>query len=115
MSAYYVDFSDIIRSIEVPEGEELISDDAFIDNHISEWSDIQALIDKLPNLKAVYFTKKTFNGVPLMRERVKGIADYCLAGNIRFCKLETPAKFYSPEKLKQWTDTIVLKTSCLRV
>ena len=115
MSAYYVDFSDIIRSIEVPEGEELISDDAFIDNHISEWSDMQALIDKLPNLKAVYFTKKTFNGVPLMRERVKGIADYCLAGNIRFCKLETPAKFYSPEKLKQWTDTIVLQTSCLRV
>ena len=115
MSAYNIDFADIVRAVDVPEGEELNSDDAFIDSHVSEWNDILAVIEKLPDLKAVYFTKKTFNGVHFMRERVKSIADYCLTKNIRFCKLETPSKFYSPEKLKQWTDTIVLKTSCLRV
>ena len=115
MSAYHIDFADIVRSIEVTEGEDLSSDDAFIDSHVAEWNDIVALIDKLPNLKAVYFTKKTFNGVAHMRGQVKRIADHCIASNIRFCKLETPSKFYSPAKLKQWTDTIVLKTTCLRV
>ena len=115
MSNYNIDFADIIRSLEVPEGEELNSDDAFIDSHVSEWRNIRALIDTLPLLKAVYFTKKTFNGVPFMRDQVKSISAHCASKNIRFCKLETPSKFYSPEKLQQWIDTVVLKTTCLRV
>ena len=115
MSAYNIDFADIIQSLDVPDGDELNTDDSFIDSHVSEWSDIKALIDKLPNLKAVYFTKKTFNGVPRMRAQVKNIADHCIQNEIRFCKLETPSKFYSPEKLQQWIDTIVLQNTCLRV
>ncbi|NEU07285.1 hypothetical protein GZH53_03070 [Flavihumibacter sp. R14] len=115
MSAYNVDFADIVHSMDVPEGDELNTDDSFYDSHVSQWNDINTLIDKLPNLKAVYFTKKTFNGVPHMRAQVKNIADYCMQKEIRFCKLETPSKFYSPEKLQQWIDTIVLKNSCLRV
>lgn len=115
MSAYNIDFSDLISSIDLSEGEELSSDDAFIDSHVSGWNDVRSIIDSLPALKAVYFTKKTFNGVPLMRDQVKSIAEHCEEKKIRFCKLETPSKFYSPEKLRQWIDTIVMQTSCLRV
>jgi hypothetical protein len=34
--------------------------------------------------------------------------------DIRFCKLETPAKYYDETKQKQWIDTIVKQTTCMR-
>jgi G:T/U-mismatch repair DNA glycosylase len=115
MSAYNIDFADIINAVDMPEKGETSLDDIFIDSHVHQWNDIIALIDTLPDLKAVYFTKKTFSGIPLMRAQIKVAADYCAQKGIRFCKLETPSKFYSPEKLQQWIDTMVLKTTCLRV
>jgi len=114
MAAYKIDFADIIHSIDVPEGEESNVDDTFIDNHVQEWKDINALIESLPNLKAVYFTRKTFNGIANMRIQIIKVANFCKQKNIRFCKLETPARFYSPEKQQQWIDTIVLQNTCLR-
>lgn len=114
MAAHKIDFADIIHSIDVPEGEESNVDDTFIDNHVVEWKDINALIESLPKLKAVYFTRKTFNGIANMRVQVIKIASFCKQKNIRFCKLETPARFYSPEKQQQWIDTMILQTTCLR-
>ena len=114
MSEYKIDFADFIHSLVIAPGEEQIVDDAFIDSHVNEWNNIGNLMDLLPDLKAVYFTRKTFNGLPNIRQQINLIKERCKQRAIRFCKLETPAKFFSPEKQQQWTDTIVLQTTCLK-
>lgn len=114
MAEHKLDFADLIDAIEIPEGEESNVEETFIDQHVSEWKDIIALIAALPNLKAVYFTRKTFNGIGNMRVQANLIAGYCKDKEIRFCKLETPAKFHSIEKQQQWIDTIVLQNTCLK-
>lgn len=114
LTSYKIDFADLIHSIEVPEGEEENVDDTFIDSHVREWKNIIDLIKTLPRLKAVYFTRKTFNGISNMRVQVNLIANYCKQHKIRFCKLETPSRFHSPEKQQQWIDTIVLQNTCLK-
>lgn len=114
MIKYKIDFADIIDTLEVPEGEENNLDDTFIDNHAFEWKNINGLIDSLPNLKAVYFTRKTFNGIANAKLQIVQIAAYCKQKDIRFCKLETPAKYYDDTKQKQWIDTIVKQTTCMR-
>ncbi len=114
MAQYKIDFADIIETLNVPEGEENNLDDTFIDNHAFEWKNIHTLIDSLPNLKAVYFTRKTFNGIANAKQQIMQIAKYCNQKNIRFCKLETPAKYFDDTKQKQWIDTIVKQTTCMR-
>lgn len=114
MDEYKIDFADLIDAIEIPEGEEANVEDVFIDQHVQQWKDMIALIDHLPDLKAVYFTRKTFNGIVNMRVQINLIASYCRKKNIRFCKLETPARFHSPEKQQQWIDTMILQSTCLK-
>lgn len=115
MTNLKIDFVDLIEALNVPDGEEDNSDDSFIDSHVEQWKDIIGLIDTLPNLKNVYFTRKTFNNIPQIRTQLTGIAKHCKAKSIRICKLETPARFFSEEKQQQWIDTIILQRSCLRV
>ncbi len=115
MAEYKIDFADVINTLEVEEGEEDNSDDNFIDASVSEWRDLITLVDSLPNLKAVYFTRKTFNSIPAIRTQVTKIAKHCIDKGIRFCKLETPSKFYDPSKQQQWKNTIFFQTTCLRV
>lgn len=114
MTQYKIDFADIIETLNVPEGEENNLDDTFIDNHAFEWKNINLLIDSLPHIKAVYFTRKTFNGISNAKQQIMQIAKYCNQKNIRFCKLETPAKYFDDTKQKQWIDTIVKQTTCMR-
>lgn len=114
MAERKVDFADLIHAIDVPEGEEKNVDDAFIDSQATEWKNIIVTMESLSNLKAVYFTRKTFNGIPNAKRHLNTVIDYCRQKDIRICKLETPAKFYSPEKLQQWKDTIVYKKTCLK-
>lgn len=114
MKTYKIDFADLIDSIDVAEGEEDNVDDNFIDTHVDQWKDITRLIDTLPNLNSVYFTRKTFNGIVNIKIKIMQVANHCKQKNIRFCKLETPARFHSPEKQQQWKDTIVHKSTCLR-
>ncbi|MFZ4797775.1 MAG: hypothetical protein ACOYMA_09790 [Bacteroidia bacterium] len=115
MLKYKIDFADIIETLEVPDGEENNLDDTFIDVHANEWKDIPALIASLSHLKAVYFTRKTFNGITNSKKQIALTAQYCQENNIRFCKLETPAKFFSPEKQQQWIDTIVKQKTCMKL
>lgn len=115
MAKYKIDFADLIDALNVPEDNEANMDDTFVDSHVHQWKDIIALIDTLPNLKAVYFTRKTFNGIPNNRTQSTLIANHCKKKNLRVCKLETPSRFFSPEKQQQWIDTIVLQNTCLRV
>lgn len=115
MQRYKIGFADLIDALDVPEGEETSTDDTFVDSHVSQWNDLISLIDSLNALKAVYFTRKTFNGIPNMKSQLRLIADHCQQKGIRMCKLDTPARHFSVEKQQQWIDTIVLKKSCLRV
>ena len=110
-----IGFADMIAALEVPEGEETNTEDTFVDSHVLHWNNIVALIDTLPALKAVYFTRKTFNGIPSIKVQLGIIALHCRQKSIRMCKLETPARHFGVEKQQQWTDTIVLQKTCLRV
>jgi G:T/U-mismatch repair DNA glycosylase len=115
MQKHKIGFADLIDTLEVPEGEEANTDDTFVDSHVLQWNDIISLINNLPALKAVYFTRKTFNGIPNMKTQLSSIAAHCRQKNIRMCKLETPARHFSVEKQQQWVDTIILEKTCLRV
>jgi G:T/U-mismatch repair DNA glycosylase len=115
MDKHKIDFTDMIETLEVPEGEENNLDDTFIDTHAKEWKNIPSLIASLSHLKAVYFTRKTFNGIANAKKQIAITAQYCQENNIRFCKLETPAKFFSPEKQQQWIDTIVKQKTCMKL
>ncbi|WP_207429440.1 hypothetical protein [Pedobacter sp. SYSU D00535] len=110
-----IGFADLIDALEVPEGEETNTDDAFVDTHVQQWNDIISIIDSLPALKSVYFTRKTFNGIPNLKVQMAVIAAHCKQKGIRICKLETPARHFSVEKQQQWIDTIVKQTTCLKV
>jgi G:T/U-mismatch repair DNA glycosylase len=114
LNLYLIDFVDLIDSLEVAEGEESNVDDDFIDGHVLKWKEINQIIETLPNLKAVYFTRKTFNGIPQMKAKILIIEQYCRLKGIRFCKLETPSRFTSAEKQQMWIDTILLQKICLR-
>jgi len=115
MQKHKVGFADLIDALEVPEGEEINTEDTFIDEHVLRWNDIVSLIDSLPALKSVYFTRKTFNGIPNLKVQLTAVAAHCRQRGIRMCKLETPARHFSEEKQQQWIDTIVLQRTCLKV
>ncbi|MES2630226.1 MAG: hypothetical protein V4616_14795 [Bacteroidota bacterium] len=115
MKEFKVDFTDVISSLSVEEKDQNVADDSFVDASVEKWTDLIALIDSLPKLEAVYFTRKTFNGLPNIRVKVVEAAKHCLDKNIRFCKLDTPSKYFDPGKQQQWRDTIVTGKTCLRV
>ena len=113
MAKYRIDFIDLIQSVNVPEQEATNVNDKYIDGRVEAWNDVIALIDSLKKLKAVYFTRKTFSGIPNMAARVKAIQNHCDQNGIRFCLLETPARFANAAKQQMWIDTIIHQTTCL--
>ena len=114
MQRHKIGFADLIDALEVPKGEEANTDDTFVDSHVLRWNDIISIINDLPSLKAVYFTRKTFNGIPNMKSQLNIVAAHCRQKGVRICKLETPARHFSVEKQQQWIDTIILEKTCLR-
>lgn len=115
MAKHHIDFTDVISVLEVPFSDDENMEDDFIDSHAHTFTDLIALVDSLPKLKAVYFTRKTFNGIPNIKAAVNKLAVHCQHKQIRMCKLDTPARHFSDEKQQQWIDTIILKKTCLRV
>lgn len=115
MSQYKVDFADLIASVDVPEGQEGNVDDVFIDGKVEAWKDIIALIDQLPKLEAVYFTRKTFANIPNIQAQITSINIHCHFNGIRFCLLPTPARFANAAKQEQWRDTIINQLTCLTI
>ena len=115
MLKYKIDFADVIDAIELPQEEDKNPEETLIDSHVQQWKDLVGLVDSLPKLKAVYFTRKTFNGISNIRTQLSSLARHCAAKDLRICKLDNPARFYSQEKLQQWKDTIVLQKTCLRI
>jgi G:T/U-mismatch repair DNA glycosylase len=109
-----IDFADLIESVNVPIGEEGNVDDEYIDDKVSQWKDLLSLIRTLPKLKAVYFTRKTFAGIPNIKTRILAIQNHCAQISIRFCLLETPARYANTAKQQQWINTIITQITCLK-
>ncbi|HRG59985.1 MAG TPA: hypothetical protein PK323_13605 [Bacteroidia bacterium] len=112
MQQYRIDFADLIHSVDVPVNQADNFDDSFIDGQVNQWSDIIALIDSLSNLRAVYFTRKTFAGITNIHAQINAIQSHCIQTDIRFCLLQTPARFANEAKQQQWIDTIINQISC---
>lgn len=107
MLAHSIDFADVIHSVDVPVGQHANFLDTYIDDKVQQWKPIIPLINQLSKLTAVYFTRKTFGGIPNIQNEIANIKNHCIHNNIRFCLLETPARFYNAAKQQQWIDTIV--------
>lgn len=115
MRDYKIDFVDLIDTVAVPNNQvDNVSDD-FIDSRIYRWNGILRQLPSLRRLKALYFTRKTFENIPNIHSRIFRIMQYCRRKNIRFCLLHSPARSGRPSKQQEWIDTIVIQKTCLKV
>ena len=105
-----IDLADLIEEIQVDEGQEANYYDGYVDNKVVRWKDIIALIDSLPNLKRVCFTRKTFSDIPFMKGRLLEIQKHCDNKRIVFKALTTPARFYREDKQTEWTNFLLNDT-----
>jgi len=96
-----IDFIDLIASVNVD--EESNYDDDYLDGKIAAWRNVMDEIEKLKNLKRVCFSRKTFAGIPNMKERIELIRSYCESWGIAFSYLTTPARFYNDQKQTEWS------------
>lgn len=99
---YKIDLIDLIEEITVDEGQEANYYDGYIDNKVTRWNNIVAVIDSLQNLKRVCFTRKTFSDIPNMKKQLEAIQQHCDNKQIPFKVLTTPARFYEG-KQTEWT------------
>lgn len=100
---YKIDLIDLIEEINVDEGEEANYYDGYIDNKVTRWNSIIAVIDRLRNLKRVCFTRKTFSDIPNMKKQLEAIQQHCANKQIFFKALPTPARFYEEGKQGEWS------------
>lgn len=103
MHRHRIDFTDLIEELCVESGQEANYDDTYLDSKVSRWKDIIGLIDSLPYLKKVAFTRKTFAGIPNMKQRILEIQWHCESKGLDFKALTTPSRFYSTVKQSEWT------------
>lgn len=102
ISKHKIDFVDLIEEVAVEKGSETNYYDSFIDSRVKKWKNITDLIDSLPKLKKVGFSRKTFSGIPNMKEKIEAIRLYAEKKGIQFEYLKTPALGYTLEKQKNW-------------
>lgn len=114
MIQYKIDFADLIESVNVEIGQQANFLDTYIDRRIKKWKNITELFNQLPKLKAVYFTRKTFGGIPEIHNKIKEIRNHCQQNEIRFCLLVTPARFANAAKQQQWINTIINQLGCIQ-
>lgn len=97
-------FIDLISEIEVEEGQEVNYSDHYLDTRPIIWTHVIEVIDNLPDLKRVCFSRRTFSGIPNMAQRVNEIALHCKKKGLHFQLLTTPARFYSEAKQIEWSN-----------
>ena len=97
-----IDFIDLIKSIEIENGQENNYLDNYIDGIVVEWNAVLYELKKLPNLLKVAFTRSTFQGIPNIHAKILEIQNYCQDNNIDFACLKTPARYYNQEKQNIW-------------
>jgi G:T/U-mismatch repair DNA glycosylase len=104
MQRYKIDFIDLIAEVEVEEATNY--EDQYLDNKVIKWRDVLAELARLPHLKQVCFTRKSFSGIPKMKSRVEGIQYYCAQKGIGFHLLSTPSRFFSSQKETEWKSVL---------
>lgn len=99
---YKIDFIDLISEVEVDEVSNY--DDGYLDDKVKLWRDVKDEISKLPNLKKVCLTRKSFADIPNMKIKIDEISDYCKDNGLQFKLLTTPARFYRQDKQEEWSN-----------
>ena len=99
---FKIDFIDLISEVDVI--ETLNYKDDYIDDKVTIWRNIIAELDKLSNLKKVCLTRKSFGGIPNMKKKINEIKVYYEQRKIPFQSLITPARIYSEDKQREWTN-----------
>lgn len=102
-----IDLVDLIEEIQIEKGQEANYYDGYIDNKVTKWKNIIALIDTLPKLKRVCFTRKTFSDIPNMKKHLIEIQSHCNNKGIEFQSLTTPSRFYREDKQTEWTNFLL--------
>jgi len=97
-----IGFSDLIEEIQIEEGNETNYEDEFIDKKVTKWNDLEFIISKCENLKSIYFTRKSFSGIPNIRKQIENLKIICQEKKIDFNLLPTPARFENEKKLNDW-------------
>lgn len=100
MERHTIDFTDVITSVNVDKPDDYRDD--YIDGRVVEWTDVIGQLRKLPHLKKVCVTRKSFSGIPNIRQRFLEIEAYCMENGIRFQHLITPARGYTAAKQAEW-------------
>jgi G:T/U-mismatch repair DNA glycosylase len=107
ISKYKIDLIDLIEEIKVDLDQEDNYADDYIDNKVTRWRNIIAIIDTLPNLKMVCLTRKTLSGIPNMSKQIHLIQNHCEDKGIKFERLSTPARYYSEAKQIEWNNFLL--------
>lgn len=100
MERYKVDFIDVVKAVNVEKPDDYRDD--YIDGFVIEWTDVVGQLRQLPDLRKVCVTRKTFSGIPNIREKLLGIEEYCRQNAVYFQYLITPARGYTILKQKEW-------------
>lgn len=98
---FKIDFIDLIARVQVD--DPLKYDDHYLDARVIDWNDVLSTINKLDSLKKVCLTRKTFNDIPNMKQKVEEIRSLCTLRNIPFFTLTTPARYINSVKQNEWT------------
>jgi len=101
INRFKIDFIDLISEVDVEEVANYY--DAYIDNKVSIWRDVVMELERLPNIKRIALTRKTFTDIPNMKVEIEKIRLFCVEKNIVFEYLPTPARFYNNDKQGKWT------------
>lgn len=107
MVQHKIDFVDLTHTVNLPNGQESNVADVYIDIKVQEWKDVIGLMNTLPYLKLVCFTRKTFAGIPQIRAQIIAIKEHCRQKGIRFGALGSPARFANAAKQHEWINTII--------
>lgn len=100
-----IDFIDLISEVEIEKGQEGNYKDDYIDSRVVKWNNVIGEIKKLRNIKRIGLTRKTYSGIPNMKEKIDEIIEYCNANNIPFLSLTTPARhpnYYGNRHMEEW-------------
>jgi G:T/U-mismatch repair DNA glycosylase len=100
-----IELTDLVYSAILTEDEIGDYSDATLDKNIKDWNtdNIKKALEK-GETKCVFFTRKTFSGVPNIKKRIMEIEDFCKKRQIKFCLLPTPARFTNRTKMTEWEE-----------
>ncbi len=107
LESFKIGFADIIEEIQVEPKQEKNYSDNYIDGKITKWTNIEKIFNEFPSITKVYFTRKTFNGIPNIKKQIDEIQSICSLRNITFDCLPTPARFINEKKLNDWKKIII--------